>query len=308
MTENQPDNSIRPGIERRLEFIEYRLYWEGSVNRSDLKAKFGVSQPQASNDLAQYQRLAPGNIRYDSSEKRYVPGDRFEPIFHVPNASHYLVEMRSVADGVLDSKESWSTSALSVGAMPIPGRRVNPTILQALIRAIREEKSIRAYYHSMTHQSPDAIWREITPHAFGFDGLRWHVRAFCHRDGRFKDFVLSRFIDVGELSLAAAPGAADNDWNSYFEVVLKPNPALGTSKMKTVELDYDMREGQLPLSVRCALLYYLDKRLRLDVGEKLDRPSETPIVVANRVAFEAAIQNATGSAIPALIRSGVISR
>ena len=42
---------IRWGIERRLEFIEFRLYWEGGVNRSDIVEEFGVSVPQASKDL-----------------------------------------------------------------------------------------------------------------------------------------------------------------------------------------------------------------------------------------------------------------
>ena len=35
-------------LERRLEFIEYRLFWEGGSNRSDLVDEVGVSVPQAS--------------------------------------------------------------------------------------------------------------------------------------------------------------------------------------------------------------------------------------------------------------------
>lgn len=27
---------LRSGVEQRLEFIEFRLFWEGHVNRSDL--------------------------------------------------------------------------------------------------------------------------------------------------------------------------------------------------------------------------------------------------------------------------------
>ncbi len=56
----------RWGVERRLEFIEFRLFWEGGINRSDITAYFGVSVPQASKDLSEYQRIAPSNIRYDS--------------------------------------------------------------------------------------------------------------------------------------------------------------------------------------------------------------------------------------------------
>ena len=46
--------ALRWGVEQRLEFIEFRLFWEGGVNRSDITACFGVSVPQASKDLSQY--------------------------------------------------------------------------------------------------------------------------------------------------------------------------------------------------------------------------------------------------------------
>ena len=36
-------SELRWGVEQRLEFIEFRLFWEGHVNRSDLMEQFGVS-------------------------------------------------------------------------------------------------------------------------------------------------------------------------------------------------------------------------------------------------------------------------
>ena len=51
---------LRWGVEQRLEFIEFRLLWEGGVNRSDITKHFGVSVPQASKDLTQYQGDRPG--------------------------------------------------------------------------------------------------------------------------------------------------------------------------------------------------------------------------------------------------------
>ncbi|MEW6466357.1 MAG: WYL domain-containing protein [Pseudomonadota bacterium] len=298
MTEDINDSGLRPGVERRLEFIEYRLYWEGGVNRADITEKFGVSQPQASNDLTLYQRLAPENLRYDTSLKRYLPAAGFRPIFLKPNAAQYLVEQKSLAEHVLSPADSWSGEAPPVGVMPVPGRRVKPEILQSLLRAIRAGRALRVHYHSMSEERPDAIWRWITPHALGCDGLRWHVRAYCHVRERFLDFVLSRFLETAEFGDPGALPVSDVDWNSFFEVVLKPNPKLGPAKMRTVALDYEMVDGKLVLSVRRALLYYLDKRLRLDVGEKLDKPHETPIVVANRAEFEKAIKEATGAVVP----------
>ena len=47
------------GQAQRLEFIEFRLYWEGKLNRRDLIDFFGISTPQASLDLARYMEFAP---------------------------------------------------------------------------------------------------------------------------------------------------------------------------------------------------------------------------------------------------------
>ena len=44
-------HAIRWGVEQRLEFIEFRLFWEGGINRGDIIEIFGVSVPQASKDL-----------------------------------------------------------------------------------------------------------------------------------------------------------------------------------------------------------------------------------------------------------------
>lgn len=88
--------------------------------------------------------------------------------------------------------------------MPVPTRRVDPVILKRLIAAIRAENSIEIYFQSMNPKRPDAIWRRITPHAFAHDGLRWHVRAFCHMESKFKDFIISRYCELRDED---APGA-----------------------------------------------------------------------------------------------------
>lgn len=41
-------SELRWGVAQRLEFIEFRLFWESHVNRSDLMEQFGLSVNQAS--------------------------------------------------------------------------------------------------------------------------------------------------------------------------------------------------------------------------------------------------------------------
>ena len=90
-------------MERRLEFIEFRLYWEGGVNCSDIVEAFDVSVPQASKDLTLYQERAPQNAVYDKSAKRYIASNEFQPCFLKPDAGQYLNQLRSVAEGILAS-------------------------------------------------------------------------------------------------------------------------------------------------------------------------------------------------------------
>jgi hypothetical protein len=57
--------------QHRMEWIADALYVYGFINRDHLVRKFGISVPQASHDLQQFQRLHP-QVQYDKSAKRYV--------------------------------------------------------------------------------------------------------------------------------------------------------------------------------------------------------------------------------------------
>ena len=277
----KPAARLRWGTEQRLEFIEFRLFWDGSVNRSDITERFGVSTPQASADLTQYRELAPDNIRYDTSEKRYLPTDDFRPRILRPNAERYLAQLRALAEDVISPLDTWMGSLPEIGVTPVPARRVDAGTLRFFLSAIRAQRSVEIEYQSLNDTRPEPIWRWITPHAFGTDGLRWHLRGFCHIERTFKDFIISRCLNIGKMGAPGANANDDTEWSTFFNVLLVPNPKLSTAQQQTIERDYGMVDGKCDLRVRLALLYYLDKRLRLDVAEKQDRPKETPIVVSN---------------------------
>lgn len=286
-------SELRWGVEQRLEFIEFRLFWEGGINRADITKIFGVSVPQASKDLSQYQEIAPDNIRYDRSLKRYFAAHGFRPRFLKPNADRYLSQLTVAADPSFRGEHNWLTNPPNVDSMPIPQRRVDVGVLRAILAAIREPGSIEILYQSMNEARPDPMWRRITPHAFGTDGLRWHVRAFCHIDQKFKDFLLSRCLEARDLGSPSALAEDDTQWKNFFDVVLSPHPKIGDNQREVIAHDYGMKNGIVVISVRQALLYYFQKRLRLDVAGLLDNPSETPVVVSNRAEFDAALRGAT---------------
>lgn len=277
------------GVLQRLEFIEFRLFWEGGINRGEITRFFSVSVPQASKDLSQYQELAPDNLRYDRSEKRYFVAASFEPVFLRPDADQYLAQLARVKNQGGTKNDSWLLAPPSTDTLPLPHRRVEVGILRPILAAIRKGKSVEIFYQSMGRKRSEPTWRGISPHAFGNDGSRWHVRAFCHIDEKFKDFLLSRCTDVRPLGAAAAKPEDDRDWSEYLDVILIPNPELGVSQRKAIELDFDMRDGKAVIPVRRALLFYFYKRLRLDIADILNNPYETPVVVSNRKDCDAAL-------------------
>jgi predicted DNA-binding transcriptional regulator YafY len=288
----EPRKKMRWGVEKRLEFIEFRLFWEGGINRSDIMERFGVSVPQASKDLSLYEEKAPGNLVYDKRLKRYFASPAFKPVFLRPEADRYLAQLRSVSDQQAEPDETWLSSLPDTDAMPVPHRRVDVDVLRAVLSAIRQQRAVEILYQSMNPVRPEPSWRWITPHAFANDGLRWHVRAYCHIDKKFKDFLLSRCL---ECRGDAAPGAKPDDdvfWRETFLVELSPNPALSQIQRSIIAQDYSMTRDRVSVPVRKALLYYFQKRLRLDATGAADRPGETPVVIANREEFARALAEA----------------
>jgi hypothetical protein len=286
------ERDIRWGIEQRLEFIEFRLFWEGGINRSALKEQFGISIPQASNDLRRYAEQAPGNLVYDKSLKKFFASTTFAPKFFVPDADQYLNRLRKAADPRTAQIDAWFSQIPTAESMPLPHRRVEIEVLRRLLDAIRRRRSLEVLYQSMNPKRPEALWRWISPHAFANDGLRWHVRAFCHLEQKFKDFVLPRCLEAGKDGPQESSSDLDLNWREYFNVVLVPNPKLSRSQRSVVAQDYCMKGGKVSIPVRKSFLYYFQKRLRLDVAKIADNPRETPVVVQNKNAFRHAVAEA----------------
>lgn len=275
-----------------MEFIEFRLFWEGGVQRSDIMAAFQVSEPQASKDLALYRARAPMNATYDGSTRRYVAAESFQPVFLNAGPDEYLQRLRLLAEGLIDKDDTWLGDHPAYDVVVTPTRKVEPECLREILRANRTVQSIEVLYQSMSGERRDPTWRRITPHAMGFDGFRWHTRAFCHVTDAFKDFLLPRIIRTRDFGPPGRLGEEDVQWNERFTVLLKPHPALGANQAATVADDYGMVDGCVSVSTRCAMLFYMLKRLGLlDDAEALPARSQH-VVLANPEETAAALKKA----------------
>ena len=247
------------------------------MNRADLMDTFGISVQQASTDMNRYLGLAPDNMTYDKSAKTYVRGTGFSPLFLKPDASRYLTQLRSVADNILDKSDAWIGQCPEFDATPTPTRGVDARTLRSVVAAIRRSEAIEIKYQSLSR--PEPRWRWIAPHAIGFDGFRWHARAFCEIDQAFKDFVLSRVLQTRETRPSHYSASDDEDWHKYVTLEVGPHPELSETQQKVIALDYGMRDGKAKIKVRRAFLYYTLKRLGLDADPATRRPQDQQIVL-----------------------------
>lgn len=182
------------------------------------------------------------------------------------------MRLRSMAEGFAEPGSNWLSTPPDMDIALSLRRKIDTEVLRSVLSAVRDERSLKLYYQSMNRDRPDPAWRRITPHAFGFDGLRWHVRAWCHETARFKDFLLSRVLGHGEFGEPGAGAAQDRLWQESFDIIIVPHPELSAGQQAVVAKDYNMVDGRAVLTVRYAMLFYVLKRLGLLEEARLRDP------------------------------------
>ncbi|MCL2895100.1 WYL domain-containing protein [Brenneria tiliae] len=288
MTEHSTANSERLpkgrswGLERRLQFIDFRLRWEGNINRTDLTTFFGLSIPQASLDIAKYTEIAPDNLIYDRSAKTYIATPAFTPIYPQSSAQRYLEELLATETGILESDASFIGTAPEVDWAHYPARTLNEQTVEIIVKAIRKKMAVRVSYQSATSLDDSLL---LSPHALGHDGFRWHVRAFCDTRRQFSDFVLTRILRIDGTEPTQVDPAADRHWHTILTLVLAPHQELSATQKRILELDYGMENGEVELRCRQAFLYHTLKRLGLQTAQSAE-PAGQQIVLKNRAEIQ----------------------
>lgn len=294
---NEPKNTIRTaarpgngwGQDRRLEFVDFRLRWDGRINRSDITKHFGISVPQASLDIARYLELAPGNLGYDHSSRVYLATDGFKPLFPTSDPQRYLNGLLAQATGGVGFGESFVGWLPPVAAVPVPTRGLNGDVLAAVLQAIRDSLALSVEYQSMSRPKPTT--RTLTPLAIAHDGFRWHVRAYCHIRNKFLDFVIARISKVTGTAPAGAKSDDDVEWHNILKLELGAHPGLSTEKRRALEFDYGMVKGRVVLECRQALFFYVLQHFGFTQAE-VRSPEAQQIVLLNAKALKPYIDKA----------------
>lgn len=289
MQKNEPhDQALRWNVAQRLEFIEFRLVWEGRINRADIAERFNLTVQQASADLGLYDVVAPRNMTYLRGPKTFVPAATFEPKFLRDKADRQLLQLAAICAGLVECRDTWFNTLPQMAAVPMPIHHVETKVVLVGLEAIRARRSVEISYQSM--ERPNAIRRVIEPHALGHDGERWHFRAWCDRNDDFRDFVLSRIEEIGISGKAQSDPEADAEWNERVVLILAPNPGLADGARRVVAKEFGMERGRLRMQMRAALAWYTIKRLNLDLTGL--PPERQKLVLVNLDEVNAAVAQA----------------
>lgn len=277
-TSSSDASAVRWSQERRLQFIDFRLQWEGRINRRDVTEFFKISVPQASADIARYAELAPQNLEYDTSSRTYLARPGFAPHFETTGPRQYLSQLLALERQVLTGDQVFLAFRPPVASVPLPSRAIEPTTLSLMLRAISEGRKLQIRYQSITREEDQT--RYISPHAFGYDGTRWHVRAYCHLREGFRDFVFGRILSAEQPIASTIDPASDREWHTQVDLVLVPDESLAPKQRRGVEIDYGMKNGRVTIVCRQAMLFYTLRTLNFELNGS-PRKGERQLVIAN---------------------------
>ena len=278
--------SVRWGVQRRLEFIDFRLLWDGYFNRKDLTDVFNISAQQASADISQYEKLAPANLEYDTTRKAYIRSSAFKPCLIGHHTDRYLLQLMGIKSNFIKKEDTWFDNLPPVEIVTLKRHSTPSFLLQSILDAIRGKLELKINYNSMSGKAETI--RHIVPHTLISSAGCWYVRAWCREHDNFNDFHLSRIFEVLDLKPSVDKSACDVAWREMIDLIIIPNPELSSDKQKAISTEYGMQDLKLIIPTRISLTFYLMNEYNLDVEPGKIKADKQQIILVNRQEVEKA--------------------
>lgn len=292
---------LRWGVRRRLEFIDFRLFWDGRFNRSDMATTFGISPQQASADVGQYEKIAPNNIAYDRTAKAYRRTDLFAPAFIGEAVEPHLLQLVAIENGWMRSEDTWFDAKPPVEVSTLRRRSTDPSVLLRVLDAVHNRLDIDVDYGSLSGSASPS--RTIAPHALAYAAGRWYVRSWSRQHNDFRDYNLNRITAVVRSRPTSVDPALDFEWMHKMNLVLLPNPDLPEQRQSAIAWEHGMRDGRLVLHCRLSLSFHLMSEHNLDVAPGVLDPQKQQIILQNREEVTQARELARKMSVEALSRA-----
>lgn len=270
---------LRWGVRRRLEFIEFRLLWDGRLNRRDLTETFGISAQQASADIALYSQIARDSLVYDRANKMYMCTDVFDPIFLSRSIDRHLLQLVAITNQWMRQEDSWFSDLPPVEIVSLDSKPTDSTVLLNVLQAIRSKREIDIEYSSLTGTSQPN--RTIAPHALTYNNGQWYIRSWSARHNDFRDYSLNRIDKVTGFRPTTVDPLLDFEWIHEINLVIVPNPNLSQEKKAAVAHSFKMTDGKLEYPCRLSVSFYLISQYKLDLDPTVLDPEKQQVILLN---------------------------
>lgn len=283
------DNSIdqlRWNVRRRLEFIEFRLIWDGRFNRKDVMEAFNISAQQASLDIGRYEQIGPRNLVYDPAKKVYVRTEQFKPVLVADNIDRYLFQLIAIEHKWIRIEESWFNELPSVDVVSLPRGLTDPVVLLRVRQAIRDRLAIDIDYTSLSGKSEPS--RTIAPHALVHNNEHWYVRSWSGNSNDFRNYHLDRISNISNVRPSTIDSSLDYEWVHEIDLVIVPNPSLPKQKRDAIARGFGMKDGRMLHRCRISSSFLLMSQHNLDVNPNTLDPKKQQIILQNRDEVERA--------------------
>ncbi len=302
MTEMQA-GGMRWGVRRRLEFIDFRLFWDGRFNRKDLSETFGISAQQASADIAVYTAQAPTNLVYDGGARAYLRTPEYRPTLMQASSERYLLQLVAIENRWMTKEDTWFDTEPPIENVSLLRKRTDSAILLRVLEAINRRGQLVIQYKSITG-SPEPH-RLIAPHAIFHAGGRWYLRAWSNEHRDFRDYNLFRIEHAGVIEPTYADPNLDYEWSHRIELEIAANPELSETQRAAIAMEYAMTDGRLVVTTRLSQSFYIMTENNLDVEPGTLVPGKQQLVLLNRSEVVAARATARKLSTAAIARGSV---
>lgn len=240
-----------------FKYIEAVLFWQGEIQTGVFQDKYKLSRPSARRYVNDF--IARYNIAasYNESDKAYILATPFTPNYISQDFTEYA--------NLVGEQYVHNLSTSTISTLPLPHRKLNPTILRPILNACRRQSVLDICYQSIKEGGETE--RIIRPHTLVNSGLRYHLRAYCEDAKGFRDFSLSRILSASpEFKYKAKKYQKDDEaWQQAVTLTIMPDPRLSDYAQKVIAHDFDMNGHKKQLKTNAALINYLISILRLDV-------------------------------------------
>lgn len=254
---------------KRFDLIDHHLYWYGGVNATLLSQILGLTRQNVSLLMREFKASRPlGHVEYDSSLKMHIPGPAFALGKRFIQTAHLFLDHLRGQEMIQRYRDevSWDPEDdLLFDDLDRYGRmEPRGEIVRQITRCLKRKQLLRIQYQSRRKSDQ----RVISPNRIIYAVDRYHLRAFCHTKGGYRDFVLTRILEAEPMDQAALESLGmnlswvsdehDRKWHEARELVLQPNPELDPEVIKTLLRDYPVQDGKLVLQCNAVTEPYLE--------------------------------------------------